>query len=98
MNPYLNSLNGFGGGFIAFWPSQGSQANLGETRTQDFEALQREQLLKDLNRNLKTADVNKMIKFSGSARISESSNVNRTSKLGSKRGKTTLKGKNRTLH
>jgi hypothetical protein len=23
MNPYLNSLNGFGGGFIAFWPSQG---------------------------------------------------------------------------
>lgn len=23
MNPYLNSLNGFGGGFIAFWPNQG---------------------------------------------------------------------------
>lgn len=22
MNPYLNSINGFGGGFIAFWPSQ----------------------------------------------------------------------------
>lgn len=21
MNPYLNSMNGFGGGFIAFWPS-----------------------------------------------------------------------------
>jgi hypothetical protein len=20
VNPYLNSLNGFGGGFIAFWP------------------------------------------------------------------------------
>ena len=23
MNPYFNSLNGWGGGFIAFWPSQG---------------------------------------------------------------------------
>jgi hypothetical protein len=23
MNPYLNSINGWGGGFIAFWPSQG---------------------------------------------------------------------------
>ena len=23
MNPYLNSLNGWGGGFIAFWPSVG---------------------------------------------------------------------------
>lgn len=23
MNPYLNSLNGFGGGFIAFWPTGG---------------------------------------------------------------------------
>ncbi len=21
MNPYLNSLNGWGGGFIAFWPT-----------------------------------------------------------------------------
>ena len=21
MNPYFNSINGFGGGFIAFWPS-----------------------------------------------------------------------------
>ena len=21
MNPYLNSMNGFGGGFIAFWPN-----------------------------------------------------------------------------
>lgn len=21
MNPYINSLNGFGGGFIAFWPN-----------------------------------------------------------------------------
>jgi len=24
MNPHLNSVNGFGGGFIAFWPSQGA--------------------------------------------------------------------------
>lgn len=23
MNPYINSLNGWGGGFIAFWPSVG---------------------------------------------------------------------------
>ena len=23
MNPYFNSLNGWGGGFIAFWPSGG---------------------------------------------------------------------------
>ena len=23
MNPYVNSLNGYGGGFIAFWPNQG---------------------------------------------------------------------------
>lgn len=23
MNPYVNSLNGWGGGFIAFWPSVG---------------------------------------------------------------------------
>ena len=21
MNPYINSINGWGGGFIAFWPS-----------------------------------------------------------------------------
>ena len=26
MNPYVNSLNGWGGGFIAFWPSQGIEA------------------------------------------------------------------------
>lgn len=25
MNPYVNSLNGFGGGFIAFWPSVQAQ-------------------------------------------------------------------------
>lgn len=30
MNPYLNSLNGFGGGFIAFWPSQGVVAAVKE--------------------------------------------------------------------
>lgn len=24
MNPYLNSINGFGGGFIAFWPISGA--------------------------------------------------------------------------
>ena len=30
MNPYVNSLNGWGGGFIAFWPSQAElQINYG---------------------------------------------------------------------
>lgn len=26
MNPYINSMNGWGGGFIAFWPSGGVEA------------------------------------------------------------------------
>ena len=36
MNPYLNSINGWGGGFIAFWPSQGVIVAVGPPKHRGF--------------------------------------------------------------
>lgn len=46
MNPYLNSMNGFGGGFIAFFPSQGDIGGGGKGKAHD-QALHRKRLLRE---------------------------------------------------
>lgn len=67
-------------------------------RTQDFIEQQRELTNEAVNRALDLEQANKMTKFADSARILAKSNVNRTTSVKGKSGKTSFKSKNRTIN